>query len=336
MPRRAAVPGIRPPHGAIASLVLLLLMLVVPVDEARAGKVMFGDQEHLEKIVDVAIKGRDGEALYLGYKFTHHAFIAPYYLSDDGYILGVVGQKRYYKLDAATIEQFQARGLLPKPLPGYEISLLDYVFGYLLWIVAAIVAVSILVSRRRSARQDKAVPIAEAALEFERAGDIDAAIARYSEALEIAPAFVDVLCRRANAFHLTKEFDRAIADYSTAISAEPKNVMALLGRGSVFEAKNLVQQAIDDYSRAIKVSKAGIAYFARGLARMNAGDLAAAITDLAAAIKKEPNFVAAYHHRGVAYERSGNRALAEADYAKAAELAALAATAHPLPTAGTA
>ncbi len=311
---------------ACALLAIIACLIATP---ATAAKVMFGDQEKLEKIQDVAIKGQNGEALYLGYKYTHHAFIAPYYVSDDGYILGVVGQNRYYKLDAATIEQFQARALLPKPLPPYELSIIDYLFGHLLWIVLAGIAVAGYFASRKTKRQKQAIPIATEGLEAERAGDFGTAIDKYTHALEIHPNFADVLCRRANAYHNRREFDRAIADYSKAISAEPKNAMALLGRGAVFEAKQMTSQAIADYSRAIKLSKAGIAYFARGLAQMTSNDFAAAIKDLTSAIEKEPGFVAAYQNRAIAHEREGNAALAAADQQRAAELAAQHQAAAP-------
>src|SRR5690349_20834557 len=81
---------------------------------ALAGKILFGTEEYLRKIEDTAIKGRNGEALYLGHKISYHAFIGPYRVTDDGYILGVVGEsKRYYPLDAALIEKLQAQKLLP-------------------------------------------------------------------------------------------------------------------------------------------------------------------------------------------------------------------------------
>jgi tetratricopeptide (TPR) repeat protein len=311
---------------------LLFAALFAPATPAHAGKIMFGTSEHLEKIQDVAIKGQNGEALYLGYKFSHHSFVAPYMLTDDGYILGVVGQNRFYKLDAAAIENFQARGLLPKPLPPYEISFVDYLFGNLLWIVLAFIGVGAYFTRLKSKKQQATIPIANEGLEHERNGDWDGAIAKYTKALDIHPKFAEVLCRRANAYNSKHDFDRAIADYSKAISAEPKNVMALLGRATVLEAKQLGALAISDYTRAIKISKAGFAYFARGLAQMNSGDVAAAIKDFTSAIGKEPKFAAAYYNRAVAYERTGKRVLAQEDYRRASELAAQHQAASPQAT----
>ena len=122
---------------ATVFLIALLCALAGLAPPAAAAKVMFGTKEHLHKIQDLDLKGPNGEALYLGYKYSHHAFIAPYRTTDDGYILGVVGEQRYYPLNAALIERLQAQKRLPVPLPPYELSTLDYLFGYVLWIIVA-------------------------------------------------------------------------------------------------------------------------------------------------------------------------------------------------------
>ena len=61
-------------------------------------------------------------------------------MSVEGHILGVRGQQSYYRLDSADVTSFQARGLLPTPLPPYELSALDYAMGYLLWPVLVVIA----------------------------------------------------------------------------------------------------------------------------------------------------------------------------------------------------
>jgi tetratricopeptide (TPR) repeat protein len=320
MQRNQAVPVKSPRLRFTLAAPAILLAGLLAVPPAHAAKYVFGTKDYLNKIQDLDLKGPKGEVLYLGHKYSHHSFIAPYSLSDGGYILGITGQESYYKLDAGLIEKLQAEGKLPKPLPPYEISFWDYAFGHLLWIILACIAIAIYVSMRGDARKKKAVPFAEAGVAHEQSGDLDRAIAEYSKALEIDPKFADVLCRRASAFHGQGAFDNAIADFSKVISAEPKHAMALLGRGAAFEAKGMTRQAVDDYGRAIKISKAGVAYFARGNANLAAGDMAAAIADFTAAIAKEPQFVAAHQNRAMAYDSSGQTALADADRRKAAEL----------------
>lgn len=311
----------------LGAAIMASTMALAATAPAHAAKMMFGNQEYLEKIQDVDIKGSKGEALYLGYKYTHHAFVAPYYLSDDGYILGVVGQKSYYKLEAREIERLQASGLLPKPLPPYSIGIVDYAFGYLLWIILAGIGIATFFSMRKDKKVAAALPVAQEGLKLEQAGDFQGAIAKYGAALDIAPKHAEILCRRAACHRQAGDIDSAIADYSKAIAAEPGNVGAMMSRGSAFEAKQLMPQAIADYTRAVKTSKAAIAYLVRGDALGRSGDAAAAIKDFTAAIKKQPDMAAAYDLRAQAYEATGDQAKAAADRAKHAELAAAQAAA---------
>jgi tetratricopeptide (TPR) repeat protein len=288
---------------------------------AAAAKLMFGTKEYLHKIQDLDLRGPNGEALYLGYKYSHHAFIAPYRTTDDGYILGVVGEQRYYPLTAALIERLQAQRRLPVPLPPYELSALDYLFGYLLWIILAGVVVSILFSVLRQRRRKKALPFAEAGLAHHRAGNLDAAIAEYGKALEFDPKLAQVLMLRGDAYKARGEFDSAISDYSKIINMDAKNAAALVARGAAFEAKRMLPRAIDDYTRAIKSSKAPVAYFMRANAYMGSGEMTAAIKDYTAAIDQNNDFAAAYQNRAIAYERTGRADLAQADYRLAAQIA---------------
>jgi tetratricopeptide (TPR) repeat protein len=301
---------------------LCLMAACLQPGPAAAAKVMFGTQEHLVKIQDLDFKGPAGETLYLGHKYAQHSFIAPYMLTDDGYILGVEGQNRYFALDANLIEKLQATGKLPKPLPPYEIALIDYLFGYLLWIAIAAIVIFFLLSRRKDARAKQALPFAQAGVAHEQAGRYDAAIAEYDQALAIDPKLAGILCRRGYAHHSKGDYERAIADFSKAMSLAPKDDTPLLGRGAAFEAKSMLKQAFDDYSRAIKVSKSAIAYHARGTAHLRSGAFEAAIRDFTAAIKKDQLLVAAYQDRAVAYGRIGQRERAEADHRRAAQIGA--------------
>src|SRR6185295_6498138 len=127
--------------GLLRAIVLACAcVFALSVTPAQAAKLMFGTGEHLVQIQDIDMKGPNGEALYLGYKYSLHAFVAPYHVGDDGYVLGVRGEKKYFKLDEATIKTFQAAGMLPSPLPPYQLSALTYAFGYSFWGILLIIA----------------------------------------------------------------------------------------------------------------------------------------------------------------------------------------------------
>jgi hypothetical protein len=124
-----------------------------PATPALAAKLRFGPIEYLTKIQDTDIKSPKGEALYLGYLYTHHSFVMPYYMTDDGYVLGVVGEKSYYPLGPDLLKRLQAQRLLPDPLPPYSVSWIDYIFGYILWITLGGIAIGIAYTYLKQRRQ---------------------------------------------------------------------------------------------------------------------------------------------------------------------------------------
>jgi hypothetical protein len=123
---------------------------------ALAAKLRFGPIEYLTKIQDTDIKSPKGETLYLGYLYTHHSFIMPYHMTDDGYVLGVTGEKGYYPLESDLLKRLQAQKLLPDPLPAYSVSWIDYVFGYILWFTLGGIAIAIAYSYLKQRRQREA------------------------------------------------------------------------------------------------------------------------------------------------------------------------------------
>ncbi len=100
------------------------------------GRLLFGTEENVDCIADVALKGAQDEALCVAHKHSKTFFGAGVYLSDDGYVLGVKGKDAYYPMPTgAELSELQAEGLLPAELPPYEIGLWDYAWGYSLWII---------------------------------------------------------------------------------------------------------------------------------------------------------------------------------------------------------
>ena len=101
---------------------------------------LFGRQETLHCLQDVAIKDTGGESLCLGYKTSGYFFFAGVYLTDDGYVLKDKNANLYYPLTEADLKEYQAVSELPVQLPRYDIATADYLFGYSLWLLIGVFA----------------------------------------------------------------------------------------------------------------------------------------------------------------------------------------------------
>jgi tetratricopeptide (TPR) repeat protein len=71
----------------------------------------------------------------------------------------------------------------------------------------------------------------------------------------VAPHFY----RRARAHLQKKDLDRAIADFSAAISLDPAYALAFNGRGNAYRAKGDNTHAMQDYNEAIRIRSAAAA-----------------------------------------------------------------------------
>ena len=104
--------------------------------------ILLGLEEKIHCIRRVDLTGPSGERLCLADKTTTGVIGAGLFLRDDGYVLAVVpthGGKPsiFFPLTRNEIDSYQQQGLLPAPLPDYSIPLVDYVWGYSLWIILA-------------------------------------------------------------------------------------------------------------------------------------------------------------------------------------------------------
>jgi tetratricopeptide (TPR) repeat protein len=303
------------------ALIGLVIGLAMGATPAQAAKLYFGTQEHLREIQDVEIKGAKGEALYLGYKYSFHSFLLPYRLTDDGYVLGVRGEKTYFDLDDENIKSFQDSGQLPSPLPTYQLSLLDYAFGHALWIALVVIVGLWPLSRRSKRRRKRAQPHLDDAIALHRAGDLNRAVEGYTKAIEIDPKSAVAYNLRGNAFAGLQYFNLGIADQSRAIRIDPKFADALMARGLLMRTRGNFNGAISDFSRVIKLTDDPSALFQRGLSYLGKDDVRRAIGDFTKVIEAAPNVADAYHQRALAYSRLGDAKRAKADHAKALTLA---------------
>jgi hypothetical protein len=142
--------------GPAMRSVLTLLVAVAALlagTPAEAKKLCFGTDEQLRFIQKVDAKGPKGEPLELARKIRMECFIAPYTVYDDGFVLKVAGEDLYYSLTPERIAEMQKRNELPTPLPPFELSRFDQVFGHLIWIVVGVVLFFAVLDRVRNRRR---------------------------------------------------------------------------------------------------------------------------------------------------------------------------------------
>jgi lipoprotein NlpI len=112
-------------------------------------------------------------------------------------------------------------------------------------------------------------------------GNLDGAIADYTQALVLNPKIALAYCNRGFARQSKGDPDGALADYAQAVALNPKMAVAFYNRGLIKEQKGDLDGAVADSTRAIDLDpKNAQAYCNRGLARLGKGNLDGALADL--------------------------------------------------------
>ncbi|MFB2834464.1 tetratricopeptide repeat protein [Floridanema evergladense] len=152
-------------------------------------------------------------------------------------------------------------------------------------------------------------------------GNKQAAIADYTQAIQINPNNPHSYYRRGYLRDDLGDKQGAIADLTQAIKLEPNFALAYYDRGLIRSSLGDKQGAIADYTQAIQADPEDYAaYHNRGVVRSGLGDEQGAITDLTQAIRLQPDYAMAYQNRAVIRSRFGDKQGAIEDYQKAAEL----------------
>jgi tetratricopeptide (TPR) repeat protein len=153
------------------------------------------------------------------------------------------------------------------------------------------------------------------------------AIADYSKAIELDPAYVYAYVFRGSSRNVLKDYDAAIEDVTKAIELDPKYYLAWSVRANAKYGKKDFEGAIADFSSSIEVFPKdenrlmlGNVYYRRGITYLAMNKFDSAIADLTKEIEIQPKFGGAYKYRAEAYEKIGEKA--KADRKKAEELGA--------------
>ncbi len=149
------------------------------------------------------------------------------------------------------------------------------------------------------------------------------AIANYTRAIEIAPAYVTAYANRGLSYAMAKDFKEAMRDFDRAIEIDPEYMQAYYFRAFAHQRHGDHQKAIEDFNVALTLTqdKNEIAtiYYNRGRTYRDLDKLNDALADYTQALTLNPNYASAYFSRGLLQQQTKNNDAAIADYSRAIE-----------------
>jgi len=148
------------------------------------------------------------------------------------------------------------------------------------------------------------------ALALDRKGDLDGALADFTEAIRLDPDDSLALSDRGVLWREKGDIDRAIADFTAAIGRDPLPRSEVGGRGHVnvyanrglaYWARGDLDHALADFDAALERDAQDLtARYQRAQLRMARRDLAGAVADLDEVIRRDPGQANAHYMRGAA------------------------------------
>lgn len=84
-------------------------------------------------------------------------------------------------------------------------------------------------------------------------GDLDTAIAHFTQVIERAPGFAEGWNKRATAYYLRGDLDASMADVRQTLALEPRHFGAISGIGLIFLNTDDPRAALDAFERVLTI-----------------------------------------------------------------------------------
>ncbi len=154
---------------------------------------------------------------------------------------------------------------------------------------------------------------------YQKTGNIEAAIEAYTKAIELDNKCIEAYSNRGNLYKNLGLWEKSLGDYDEIIAIRPNNATAYYNRGNLYREQGLLDQALKDYDQAIELQPDNAAaYGNRGVLYAEQRQEDKALLDYNQAI--ELGNVESYNNRGNLYRKHGQWHEALKDYHKAIEL----------------
>ncbi|CAM40447.1 conserved hypothetical protein [Leishmania braziliensis MHOM/BR/75/M2904] len=158
-------------------------------------------------------------------------------------------------------------------------------------------------------------------LQHRQSGELEAAVAMYTKALEISPTHFKALFNRAFCEDKLKNYARAIDDYTAALELDPRNPFTYYNLGISYDHTGSHARAVQAFTRAIELDDHHPDFFHnRGFMQRKQGAYTAAIADYTAAIFLDPNHFKSHYNRAYCFAKLGYYDEAVADYTAALKI----------------
>jgi tetratricopeptide (TPR) repeat protein len=157
---------------------------------------------------------------------------------------------------------------------------------------------------------------------YSNKGQLDLAIADYTEAIKADPSNDSPFNNRGGVFLQKEDYDKAIADFSEVLKIDKTSISAYSGRGRAFLGKKDYRNAIADFEEVIRIDPTGGlfgygAYMGLGAAYSALGDSPKAISIYTQAIAKVVSPEGFFLERGLVHHRLNDTSETIADYNEA-------------------
>jgi tetratricopeptide (TPR) repeat protein len=136
---------------------------------------------------------------------------------------------------------------------------------------------------------------------YRRKGDIDRAIADYSETIRLDPRNAQAFSNRCSArASIGRELRQALDDCSESLRLRPNNANTLDNRGFTYLKLGQIDAALADYEASLSGNPTNPrALYGRGLIRLKKGDGASGDADIAAANAIQADIAEEFAREGV-------------------------------------